>query len=187
MEVFVPALLLAILAQLGDRPALLTAMLADRTRRPLAAALGGALAHAAGNGIAATGGAYMAPMLTPNAQALLLAIALLVGGGSAFWPVKAPPVHERWQVGAFLTSLFGVGILMMSDRTPFFTLALAARGEPWLAAAGAAIGAAAVGFVAAVLGEQGWRALPLGKLRIAIGILFVAAALYIGLGALRLR
>ncbi|MBX3565714.1 MAG: TMEM165/GDT1 family protein [Sphingomonas sp.] len=186
MEALVPAFLLAVLTQLGDRPALLTAILADRYGRPLTVAVMAGLAHAGGNAIAAFAGLTMAPMLTPNAQSLLLALALLMAGFGGLWRVKLPSRLEAWHLGSLFTPLLGVFVLALGDRTQFFTLALATRGEPWFAAAGAGLGGFAVCFVAAVLGELQWRNIPFGKLRVIIGLLFLAAGAWIALGALRL-
>ncbi|HEX8301855.1 TMEM165/GDT1 family protein [Sphingomonas sp.] len=186
MEAIVPAFLLAVLAQIGDRPALLTAILADRYGRPLTVALAAGLAHGAGNALAALAGMSMAPILIPNAQSLLLAIALVLAGLGGIWRVKPPRRLEGWGLGALLTGFLGVFSLALGDRTQFFTLALATRGEPWFAAAGATLGAFGVAFVAAVLGELSWRGLPLGKLRVTLGLVFLAAGAWMALGALRL-
>jgi putative Ca2+/H+ antiporter (TMEM165/GDT1 family) len=186
MEALVPAFLLAVLTQLGERPAMLTAILADRYGRPLTVALGAGLAHAGGNAIAALAGKAMAPILTPNAQSLLLAIALVMGGLGGLWRVKAPGRLEGWHLGSLLTPLLGIFVLALGDRTQFFTLALATRGEPWFAAAGAALGAFGVCFVAAVLGELSWRGIRLGTVRVIVALLFLAAGAWMGLVALRL-
>ena len=186
MEAIVPAFLLAVLSQLGERPAMLTAILADRFRRPLLVVLAAGLAHAVGNGAAAAAGMAIAPAMSPNAQALFLAVALVFGGLGGLWPVKAPDRLDRWRLGAFLTPLLGVLILAFGERTQFFTLALATRGQPWLAAAGATLGAFAVAFVAATLGERGWQAIRFRWLRIAVSVLFLVAGAIIGLGAVRL-
>jgi Ca2+/H+ antiporter, TMEM165/GDT1 family len=186
MEALVPAFIAALLTQVGDRPAMLTAILADRYGRPLLVALAAGLAHAAGNAFAALGGMWVAPMLTPNAQALLLAIALLFAGLGALWPVKRPERLERWQLGALLTPLVAIFILALGDKTQFFTFALAARSDPWFAAAGAGFGAFAVAFVAAMLGELSWSRLPFRAFRIVTGLLFLGGAAAVGAGALRL-
>jgi len=186
MEALVPAFLLAVLTQLGERPALLSAILADRYGRPLTVALAAGLAHAGGNALAALAGMSMAPILTPNAQSLLLAIALLMAGFGGLWPVKPPGRLEGWRLGALFTPLLGVFIVALGDRTQFFTLALATRGELWFAAAGAALGAFGVCFVAAILGELSWRGIGFGKLRAGVGLLFLAAGAWMALGALRL-
>ena len=186
MEAIVPAFVLAVLTQLGERPALLSAILSDRYGRPLIVALAAGLAQAAGNALAALAGTAMAPILTPNAQSLLLAIALLMGGFGGLWRVRMPGRLESWHLGALFTPLLGIFILALGDRTQFFTLALATRGQPWLAAAGAALGAFGVCFVAAVLGELGWRNIAFGRLRVIVALVFLIAGTWIGLGALRL-
>jgi putative Ca2+/H+ antiporter (TMEM165/GDT1 family) len=186
MEALVPAFIAALLTQLGDRPAMLAAMLADRYGRPLTVALAAGLAHGAGNVFAALAGAATAPLLTANAQALFLAVALFIGGVSALWPVKPPARLEGWQLGALLTGFLGVFSLSLGGQTQFFTLAFAARSEPWFAAAGATAGAFAVAFVAAVLGELAWMRINFRGFRILTGILFLVAAAVIGLGAVRL-
>jgi Ca2+/H+ antiporter, TMEM165/GDT1 family len=186
VEAIVPAFLLAVLSQLGDRPAMLTAILADRYGRPLTVAFAALVAHGVGNGIAAAAGMAMVPVMTPNARALLIAVALVFGGLGGFGRMKLPDPLERWRLGVVLTPMLGIFILGLGDRTQFFTLALAARSDPWFAAAGATIGAFGVAFVAAVLGEAGWRALPFRWLRIGGGVVLVTIGAWIGLGALRL-
>lgn len=186
MEAIVPAFLLALLTQIGDRPALLAAVLADRHAAPLRIALGAGLGHAVVSGVAAGGGALVAPMLTPEARALLLAFALVSAGLSGFWPIRTPDKRERWRIGGFTTALVATTALSLGERGPFLTFAIAAGGMPWLAAIGATLGASAAAFVAAVLGEAGWTALPLRRARIAIGLLLLAAGAYAALTAFRI-
>jgi putative Ca2+/H+ antiporter (TMEM165/GDT1 family) len=186
MEVLVPAFLLAVLAQLGDRPALLTAVLADRFGRRLTVALAAGLAHGVGSALAASLGAMIAPMLTPEAQSLLLAVALLAGGITGFWRPAPPSRLDRWRFGAFGTPLLGVFVLALGEQTQFFAFSLAVSGLPWFAAAGATLGALAVAVAAAMLGEGGWERLPLRALRYGAATTFLLAGIVIGLGALRL-
>lgn len=186
MEALVPAFIAALLTQAGDRPAILTAILADRYGRPLTVALIAGLAHAALNLGAAYGGQLIAPSLTPNARALFLAVALVVGGFSALLPVKTPERLEGWGIGLLLTTFLGVFILAFGAQTQFFTLAFAVRSDPWFAAAGATAGSFAIAFVAAVLGELTWLRIKFRGFRILTGILFLIAGAVIGLGAVRL-
>jgi putative Ca2+/H+ antiporter (TMEM165/GDT1 family) len=186
MEALVPAFIAALLTQLGDRPAMLTAIVADRYGRPLTLALAAGLAHGAGNAVAAVAGAATAPLLTPNAQALFLAVALFIGGVSALWPVKPPARLDSWNIGSLLTGFLGVFSLALGGQTQFFTLAFAVRGQPWFAAAGATAGAFAVAFVAAVLGELAWMRIPFRGFRALTGLIFLVASAVIGAGALRL-
>ncbi len=181
------ALVAAALAQVGDRPAGLAAILADRYRAPWRVIAMAAAALLGAGLLAALAGALLAPKLTPEAKQLFLALALLFQGVGAGFPVKSPDRLEGWRLGAALTSLVGLFILAFGDGVQFVVLALAARAElPWLAAVGATLGSLAILAPAAVLGEAGWRALPLVAARRVIGALFVLAALWLGLGALRL-
>lgn len=183
MEALVPAFVAALLTQVGDRPAMLTAILADRYGRPLVVALAAGLAHAGGNAIAALAAAWIAPMLDASAASLLLAIALLFGGLGALFPKRMRDRLESWRLGALITPLLALFLIALGDRTQFLTFALAARGEPWFAAAGAALGAFAVAFVAAVLGELAWSRLPLRRIRVLTGLAMLAGGAAIGLGA----
>ena len=186
MEALVPAFVLALLAQPGDRPALLTAILADRFRRPLLVALAAGLAHGIGSVVAALTGGALAPGLTPEARSLLLAVALVGGGVTALWRTALPSRLERWHFGPFLTPLAGVFVLALGEQTQFFTFALAASGMPWFAAAGSTLGAALVAVAAALLGEARWTALPLRWLRLGAAAIFLVAGAVIALGALDL-
>ena len=180
------ALVAGALAQVGDRPAWLVAILADRYR-PAPVLLAAALALLAAGALAAAAGALLSPQLTPEAKRLLLALALLLQGGGTVFAVKPPERLDRWRLGAFGTAFLGLFILHFGDGLQFITAALAARSSaPWLAAAGATIGALAVLTPAAVLGERGWTQLPLVRARRVIGAVFVLIGLVLGLGALRL-
>lgn len=187
MEALVPAFLLALLSHYGDRPALLTAMLAERFRRPLLVAIMAGIAHAAGNAIAALLGMTLAPLLNPHAQMLMLAIALAFGGIGGMLPLKPPGRSDYWALGPVLTPLLAVFVLSAGDRAQFFTVALGLGGAPWLAAAGSALGAFAAGLVAIALGAQGWRAAAnLRGVRLAISGAMLVAGAVVGLRALRL-
>ena len=181
------ALVAAALAQIGDRPAWLAAILSDRYRAPGLVIAMAVLALLGAGLLAAVAGALLAPQLTPEAKQLFLAVALLFQGVGAMVPVKAPDRLTGWRLGATLTSLAGLFILAFGDGVQFIVVALAARAElPWLAAVGATLGSLAVIVPAAMLGEAGWTALPLVTLRRIVGAVFVIAALWLGLGALRL-
>lgn len=186
MEALVPAFLLAVLTQLCDKPAMLGAILADRYGRPLTVALAAGLAHAATNFAAAAGGTLIGPMMTPNARALLLAIALIYGALGMIGSNRIKDRLDGWKLGAFLTAFLGILILSFGETTPAFTAALSTGGQPWFAAAGASIGAFGVAFVAAVLGERIWAAAPWRWLRILSGVAFLIAGCWIGVNALRL-
>jgi len=186
------AFVAALLAQASDRTPWLTAILSTRfaqsgSRGPGAVILGTAIALALINTIGAIGGAIIGPHITPNAQSLLLALALVSAGGSALVAIKPPNPLSSWRIGAFMTSLLGVAILGLGDRTQFITAALAARSPaPALAAVGATLGALVVNVPAILAGEQARKTLPLAAVRITIGILFLGTGALVGFSALRL-
>ena len=181
------AFVAAILAQATDRTSWLTAILASRFGRPGAVIAGTAIALAFINALGAVAGALIGPRLTPNAQSLLLAFALLSAGGSALFLIKPPDRLSGWRIGPFLTSLSGVAILGFGDRTQFITAALAARSPaPALAAVGATLGALVVNVPAILAGEEIRRKLPIAALRFSIGPLFLVTGAFFGLSALRL-
>lgn len=180
------ALVVAALAQIGDRPAWLAAILADRFRPSviIAAAL---LALAAASGIAAALGALLAPKLTPEAKQLLLALALFLQGAGAWWPGKPPERLDGWRLPGIVTAWAGLFVLLFGDGVQFIVMALAARTPvPALTAVGATLGGVVPLATAAVLGERGWTALPLLAAKRVVGALFLVAALWLALGALRL-
>lgn len=181
------AFVAALLVYAGDRTPWLAAILATRFERPFAVAAGAVIALALGNAVAGVGGGLVAVYLTPNARALLLALALVFAGIGAVERLKAPDPLSKWRIGAFATSLFGIGILAAGDRMQFLTMAFAARSDALvLAAIGATLGASVVTVAAVLAGERARRRLPIRAIRIGTGILFIAAGAISGLSALRL-
>ena len=181
------ALVAAMLAQASDRTPWLAAILGSRFARPGVVVLASAIALALGNAIAAIGGTLVAGHMSPNARDLFLAVALIFAGVAAFSPIKPPDRLDEWKIGAFATSLCGVFILALGDRSQFITAAITARSpSPALAAIGATIGALVVNVPAILAGEKKRDAVPITAIRIAIGVLFLLVGLYLALGAIRL-
>lgn len=180
------ALVVALLAQGADRFAWLVAILSARWSPALVLAMA-ALALVLASGLAATGGALLAPQLTPAAKQLFVALALVFAGGGALFPLKAPDRLIGWRIGAMLTSVTGLFIMAFADAVMFVVLALAARTPiPWLPAAGATIGSLVAVAPAAMLGEAGWRVLPLTAIRRGGGAVLLIAGLATGVSALGL-
>lgn len=181
------ALVVAALAQVGDRPAWLAAILADRYRKPWLVIAAAALAIAAAAALSAAAGAWIAPRLAPNARQLLLALALAFQAAGTVRLAKQPDRLAGWRLGAAATSFAGLFILAFGDGLMFIVLALAARSPmPVLAAVGATLGSLAVIAPAALLGEAACLNLPMLPARRAAGALFLLAAIMLALGALRL-
>lgn len=180
------ALVAALLAQASDRTPWLSAILGDRYSRGTVI-VATAIALALGNTIAAIGGLLIAHEMSPNAKDLFLGVALIFSGVAAFSAIKPPDRLTNWKIGGFLTTLLGVFVLALADRSQFLTAAITARSPaPVFAAIGATIGALAVNVPAILAGEKARGQLPLTAIRIAIGVLFVLIGVYMALGAIRL-
>lgn len=180
MDSLMAALVAGLALGAGDRTSWLAAILADRSGRPGRVILAALLAFGIGNAAAAQAGLLM-PRMSPNAADLLLALALGFAGGGALWGAKRPDSFARWP--AFL-ALFVLGF---GEGMQFVTFALANRAEvPAFAAVGATIGTLIAVVPAALLGEAGWRRLPIRPVRIATGAVLLLVALILAIGALRL-
>ncbi len=180
------AIVAALLAQVSDRTPWAVAALGDRYDEKGAVIAGVALALAFGNAVGVVGGILVAPMLSPNAQGLLLALAMLSGGVAGFWPSK-PAKARRWRLGPFGSSLVAVGVLGFGDRTQFITAAFATQATtPAFAGIGATIGSLAVTVPATLLGERGLRKLPTTALRLGAATVLTLAGAVQALSALRL-
>lgn len=178
----------ALLCQASDRTAWLSAIMADRYQKPGAIIIATIIALVAGNSVGAIAGLLMAPIMTPNARALFLAIALVSAGGSALFALKPPDRMAGWRIGAFATTLVALFAIGVGDRTQFLTAAITARSPEAapFAVIGSILGSLAVIIPAILAGEHRYRTLPHRPIRLAIGIVLIVTGLVFGLGALRL-
>lgn len=187
MDALVPAFLIALLAELGDRTQLLAMALGDRYRRPGAVIAGIALAAILNMGVAGAVGMEIAAYIPHRPVQLLTGVALLLAASGAAFRVKAPPTVATWRLGAFLSSAGAFFILALGDKTQFAIGALAAgSGYPWLAAAGGAAGVTVANIPPVILGERWPQVVPLRWLRIGAGILLGLAGIVLVIMALQI-
>ena len=185
MDALMAALVLGALCQAGDKTPWLAAILGDRWQRRGLVVAAAVLAFAVNYGLAVVGGVLVAPLLTPRAGSLLLALALLLAGLTTTLRNRAPDRLEGWRTGPLLTAGLGLLIIVLGDRMQLVALALAARSPlPWAAAVGATLGALAVALPATMLGERAWLALPQRAIRIGSALVLVFAGLWIGFAAI---
>src|SRR3546814_10157199 len=90
MDVLMAALVAALFAEASDRTPWCAALLGSRFARPVPVIAALVIAIVVINGLGAVAGALIGPMLTPEARALLLALALVSAGGAALFKAKAP-------------------------------------------------------------------------------------------------
>jgi len=187
LDALLPAFLAALLAEIGDKTQLLTVLLASRFARPGPVLVGVAVAALANSLIAAIGGTLVAGIVPFRALNLLTALALVFAAGGALLPQKQPEVGIYDRLGPFAASATAFFILELGDKTQFLTFAFAARSQmPLLAAAGATAGIIVASLPAVALGAALPTAVPLRRLRIGVGILFLIVGLIVALSALRL-
>lgn len=187
MDALLIGLLGCLLGMMGDKGQWLVLTLATRFGRDGAVMAGIAAAAIANAAIGAAAGAWLAPMLGSDARLLFLALALLFLGIGMFWPVKRPDPLAGWRMGPFLTTALGLFILGFGDGAQFLILGLAVRtADPFLAAAGGAIGIIAALLPVVLFRESFFRLLPLRALRIGSGILFLLTAVAGAIAALHL-
>jgi putative Ca2+/H+ antiporter (TMEM165/GDT1 family) len=180
------ALVAALLTQGTDRTAWLAARLGDRFASRGAVLAGLIIAVGTVNAVAVAGAALIAPRLTPEACALMLALALASAGAAALVRLKPPKVEDA-RAGALIASLAGALALGLGDRTQFIVFALALRTPlPAAAAVGATLGSMAIIVPAALAGERVWQRLPHRAIRFVVAGLLIVTGIIIGLGALRL-
>ncbi len=178
----------ALLCQAGDRTAWLAAIMADRYQKPGTVIIAAIIALLAGNVLGAVAGTLMAPIMTPNARALFLALALVSAGSSGLFALKSPDRMTGWRIGAFATTLVALLAIGVGDRTQFLTAAITAR-TPLVApfaVIGATLGSLAVIIPAILAGERGYQSLPHRPIRMVIGVILMVTGLILGVGALRL-
>lgn len=187
MDALLPAFVAAFLAEIGDKTQLLAALLAIRFVRPVPVLAGIAVAALANALIAGAGGALLSGHVAHRPLTLLLALALIAAGAGAVWRQKQPEVGIYDRLGPFAASAVAFFILEFGDKTQFLTLAIAARAQaPLLAASGAAAGVLLAAAPAVALGRALSTAVPLGRIRLGIGIVFLLVGVATALGALRL-
>jgi Ca2+/H+ antiporter, TMEM165/GDT1 family len=187
MDALIPAFVLALLLEQGDRTQLLAIALTEKYGRPAAVLLGIACAAAINLGLAAAGGLVAADIAPHSGLLLLTALALVLAGGGAPFKTKPAPDLAGWRLGAFASSLGSFFILAFGDKTQFAVFGLAAAsGQPVLAGLGATAGVVVGNLPAILLGSEWPRLVPLRLIRIAIGVAVTLAGLVLAVSALRI-
>jgi Ca2+/H+ antiporter, TMEM165/GDT1 family len=186
MDALLSAFVAAGLGEWGDRTQLLVLLLAARTGRPLTILAGLAAASIVSSVAVAWLGFWVASIVTPQAMAFLLALALLFAGIAGLMRREAPSAdtgRTPLLIAAFLLCLSAE----IGDRSQFLTFALAGElGSPGFAAAGASTGILAAAIPAALLGNRLQAVMPVRAIRLGGAVLFLLAGFVVTLLALQL-
>jgi putative Ca2+/H+ antiporter (TMEM165/GDT1 family) len=186
LEALLPAFIAAALAEWGDKTQLLVIALAARYGRPGPILAGVALGALAGSLVAGFGGTLVHGTATLRALSLLVGVALVFAGASAFIGRKTPLYAERLPGPPALAAALGIFVAEFGDRTQFVTFSLAAYHNSVLPALGAAAGVAAASIPAAFLARRMAGVVPVRALRFTGGCLFLLTGIVVALRALRL-
>jgi Ca2+/H+ antiporter, TMEM165/GDT1 family len=166
------------LAEFGDKTQLLAILLAARFKKPLPIIVGILCATVVNHLIAATGGYYIANLLGGFWFRLAISLSFVAMGLWTLVPDKQDTAPNIGNFGAFLTTLIGIFVLEIGDKTQIATVMLAARFHSvLLVATGTTLGMLAADVPAVLLAEQVTAFAPLRVMRA------VAALIFLGLGA----
>ena len=182
MPAFFLAFLAAALATLGGREALRAARLGAALGPAAGLVVAIVLAAAASSALAAWLGMELAAQLAPSAKRMFAAFALLLAALEV-WLLRAGR-QPREPTRSFPAILLVLLVAQALDGARLLVLAIAlATGGGWLAAAGGALGSAAIMLLACRAGRQWENRLPLRALRHCVAGSLLLAALVVGLNA----
>ena len=181
MASFLFALVAVFTAGFGGRDQVLVARVAGRLGKGIGLLATGWISSI----VTAVGMAWLgqtvAGLLPTSARTMLVALALLLGAFELFWPNRQPKPREPTRsLGALLLVLLA---RQWTDAARFLVFALAvASAQPWLAAVGGALGGGAA-LTLAWLAEEELERAPLRAIRVGVAVIFLFAAIFLGLSA----
>jgi putative Ca2+/H+ antiporter (TMEM165/GDT1 family) len=180
-SLFVPTGVVA-LAEIGDKTQLLALMLAARFRRPWPIVLGILVATLANHAAAAWAGTLAADLLAGEVFRRGLGISFIAMGLWALIPDKLEEgeVRPASGHGAFWVTTVTFFLVEIGDKTQIATVALAAEFQSvfWVTA-GTTLGMMLANVPVVFLGDRAATALPLGSIRVAAALVFMALGAYV--------
>ena len=183
LESFISAAGIVFLAELGDKTMLATICLSAQYRRPLFVLIAAMLALTVSTIIAVVIGIILS-------TALPLDLIILISGGifivlGIHSLLRREPDDDSCnnQPQTFLSMFSLVLVSEMGDKTQIASLALAAQSAfPLMVFLGAIVGFFAVNAIAAIMGEQISKRVPIRLIQQVTGIVFIAVGVLIVLG-----
>jgi Ca2+/H+ antiporter, TMEM165/GDT1 family len=187
MDSLLATFLSLILAEMGDRPQLLAAVLALRYRNDRAVVIAVALASLINSFISAVLGSAIHNWISGDPLRLFNGLAYVLAGiGMLAWRRKTD-LLENWTIGPFWTAFLGIFILQFGDKGQFIIGANAAFAGNWIfPAIGGWLGCIAAIIPAIVFKERLAQMLPINAIRIGGGVLLLLFGIWQALQAWRL-
>lgn len=173
MHSFLITLLVVAIVEMGDRPQLLSAVLAMRFKNDRIIILALLSATVINCTLSAYLGSEVKGWISTDALKLFAAIAYVTGGiGMLLW-YRPLDLLENWNIGAFATSFLGLFILQIGDKSQFIIGANAAQADHWVFTFfGAVIGIMIANVPAIIFKEELSDIIPLKAIR-KIGGVFI--------------
>jgi putative Ca2+/H+ antiporter (TMEM165/GDT1 family) len=179
LQAVVISFLSVALAEFGDKTQLLAILLASRFRKPLPIIAGILAATIVNHLIAATGGYYLADLLEGFGFRLIVALSFVAMGLWTLVPDKQDQELNVGNFGAFLTTLIGIFVLEIGDKTQIATVALAAHFHSVvLVATGTTLGMLAADVPAVLLADRMTSLVPLRVMRAVAALIFIALGVW---------
>jgi putative Ca2+/H+ antiporter (TMEM165/GDT1 family) len=186
LDAFLTSTLLVTVAEIGDKTMLLAIVLASRFRKPLPIIAGILVATLANHALAALVGHTAASWLESSAFQIAVALSFIAMGLWTLVPDKLDDDGEpRAHGGVFLTTAVAFFLVEMGDKTQIATVALGAQfNSVLLVTAGTTAGMMLANIPAVLLGDALVRRISLKTVRIIAAACFVAAGIWMLVGAL---
>jgi len=179
LEALLTSTVLVAIAETGDKTQLLSFVLAAKLRRFWPIVLGIFVATIANHAFAASVGAWLASLVSPEALRWGIGLAFIAFGVWALKPDTLDGEPDVKAAGAFVTTFVAFFVAEMGDKTQLATIALAARYPSLVAVVvGTTLGMMIANVPAVWLGEKLAHKLNMKVVR------WIAAALFVTLGVL---
>lgn len=187
MHSFLITLLVVTIVEMGDRPQLLSAVLAMRYKNDKVIIWGLFLATLINCALSAYLGSEVKGWINQDALKLFAAVAYVLGGiGMLLW-YRPLDLLEDWNIGAFATSFLGLFILQIGDKSQFIIGANAAQADHWIFAFfGAVIGIMIANVPAVIFKEELSNIIPLKIIRRIGGVFITLWGIIMAMQALRI-
>lgn len=182
MDTFMIALLLTFAIALGGRDQLVIGQFADQVERTFGLLAVGAMCATASAAIMGVAGWSLAGLLPPRAADMLVALALAIAAIELGWKVRPRAMKEPTR--SYIAIGAVIFVRQLGDAARFALFALAAGAVyPAATMLGGAIGGSAAIALGWYVGHKRLSRWPLYRIRVALGLGLIVAALFIGLDA----
>jgi len=187
LEALLTSTFIVTLAEIGDKTQLLSFVLAAKLKRKYAIMAGIFVATLLNHALAASLGAWLASLISPNTLNWIVALSFIGFGVWALKPDTLDGEPKMFGAGVFVTTVIAFFLAEMGDKTQFATIALAARfdspGALAMVVAGTTLGMMLANIPAVLVGEALAHKINMQYMRWFAAASFIALGVWTLLGA----